>query len=233
MAINMQVEKFIRDNPFPRNGAMVNTTLVTLIQSETNDLSRLKLLEALFKNNARLIWLVYRQYNYNQSLSSVMGFVYEGLVKSADSFKSDSGVPFYYYALQNIRGILQNWYNYNNDIIHVPVAKRKELSMEILDVSDMMESSIFMVDGTDSESEDTLSIDLDDLIVEYTRRYPLTEKEQLEMDMLILARSNTYKEVAIEFNVTVLKARRTVRKILNKLKAFHKRTLRDGNRKIK
>jgi len=168
----MTPEDFIKDHPFPENGAEINNLLVRDIQDPSKQHLKQQNLQKLLENNARLIYIVYSQYNYNQSLGSIMSFVYEGLAKATETFDPQVGMPFYHYAVQTIRGLLQNWYNYNNDLIHIPVMKRKDITHEFADVNDYVEHQYLEADS-EQDDADYLSSELDNMIIEcwYNDRY--------------------------------------------------------------
>ena len=80
----MTPEEFIKRHPFPSNGAEINDILVKDIQDPSKKDQKDANLKKLLENNARLVYLIYYQYNYNQPLASIMSFTYEGLCKSTD-----------------------------------------------------------------------------------------------------------------------------------------------------
>ena len=222
----MTPEEFINKHPFPKNGAEINDTLVRAIkdpeQSEFKEANLTKLLE----NNARLIYLVHRQHNYNQELASVMSFVYEGLRKSVETFNPDIGMPFYHYAMRTIRGLLQNYYNYNNDLIHVPVMKKKDIKYEYADINDFNEHQ-YGIDESTIEVDDNLSDELSNIISEYEGRNNLEDKSYEELQMLKLSRGMTLKALSDETGYKPAKLRKMIDNATLRLKKYYKRYKKD------
>jgi hypothetical protein len=66
-----------------------------------------------------------------------MSFTFEGLCKATETYDPGIGMPFYHYAMQTTRGLLQNWYNYNNDLIHVPVMKKKDVHAQSISLKNI------------------------------------------------------------------------------------------------
>jgi len=207
----MTPEDFIKDNPFPENGKEINNLLVRAIQDPEKASMRQKNLELLLKNNARLVYMVYHQYNYNQDLGSIMSFVYEGISKATETFDPDVGMPFYHYAVQTIRGLLQNWYNYHNDLIHIPVMKKKIIK-EIDEFGNLVEREAMKYDYTDindftehqhcddsiaviQAEDDSITYELDQIIEEFRHHSNTTAKALDELEMF-----NLYRKYTLERN---------------------------------
>jgi len=213
----MTPEEFIKKNPFPNNGAEINEELVTLIKASDSENDRQKNLEKLFKNNARLIWVIHQQYNYNQTLSSMMGFVYEGLVKSCDTYNPKIGMPFYHYAIQTTRGLLQNWYNYRNDIIHIPVVRRRDIKMEYVDVDECSEN---VFNNMDTDIDFTLELDY--LFEEYEGRYKNDKCALQDLNIIRMARKNTYKQISESTGLSTVTIRKSIAKVCQKMREIKK-----------
>ena len=164
----MTPEEFIKRHPFPPNGAEINDKLVKDIQNPSKQDERDSNLQRLLENNARLIYLIYYQYNYNQTLASIMSFTFEGLCKATETYDPGIGMPFYHYAMQTTRGLLQNWYNYNNDLIHVPVMKKKDVKIDYSDINDYNEhqegSNWGDMEAFVQPDDDNVTLELDKII---------------------------------------------------------------------
>ena len=183
-------------------------------------------LEKLLKNNARLIYLVYKQHNYNQELSSIMSFVYEGLNKSIDTFNPDIGMPFYHYAMRTTRGLLQKYYNYNNDLIHIPVMKKKLVKYDYADINDFNEHQN-NVDEFLVEEKSNLSDELDNIIIEYEARNVKNSKNIRELEMLKKSRLMTLKALSDETGYTTTRIRKMINNASERLKKYHKKYKKD------
>ena len=229
----MTPEEFIRNNPFPEEkgvGEAINNQLVKDINDPTKKELIDRNLYKLLKNNARLIYMVYHQYNYNQSLSSIMSFLYEGLKKSATSFDPTVGTKFYQYAVQTTRGLLQNYYNYNDDLIHIPVKKRKVVdkftgessgvSHDFCDVNDYSESQ-YLNSYVDNEEPESLSNELDMIITEYENQPNLTADILEELEIFKMARHGTLKDVATKTGKNTVKLRKILDNITLRLKKHY------------
>lgn len=210
----MTPEEFIKRNPFPSNGAKINEILVKEIQDQSKAHVRRRNLYKLLKNNARLIYIIYRQYNYGQTLSSIMSFVYEGLKKSTETYDTKVGMPFYHYAVQTIRGLLQNYYNYNEALIHVPVMKRKSVKVEYSDVNDFLEHQY--VDNHDSNS---LSSEMDMIIEEYECQC-ISSQAKEDLAILKLYREHTLKSISQKIGINTVKLRKMIDRATTKLRKF-------------
>lgn len=222
----MTAEEFINKNPFPKNGSQLNLELVQAIQDPDKIDSREANLEKLLKNNARLIYLVYRQHNYNQELSSIMSFVYEGLRKAVDTFKPEVGMPFYHYAIRTIRGLLQNYYNYNHDIIHIPVMRKKDIKYEYSDINDFNEHQ-YGIDKNTLEDEGNLSNELSNIISEYEAIATLTNRNREELDMLKRSRGVTLKALSDETGHKPAKLRKMIDTATEKIRRYYIRYKKD------
>lgn len=222
----MTPEEFINKHPFPANGAEINDALVKAIKDPAQSEFKEDNLKKLLENNARLIYLVYRQHNYNQELGSIMSFVYEGLRKSVDTFNPDIGMPFYHYAMRTIRGLLQNYYNYNHDLIHIPVMKKRDIKYEYADINDFNEHQ-YEFDENDVDKGDSLSDELSNIIAEYEGRYTLTERAFEELDMLKRSRGMTLKSLSEETGYKTAKLRKMIDSATERIKKYYKRYKRD------
>lgn len=211
----MTPEEFIKNNPFPKNGKKINEDLVKDIQDPTKSHFVRRNLYKLLKNNARLIYVIHRQYNYSQTLGSIMSFVYEGLKKATETYDPDVGMPFYHYAVQTIRGLLQNFYNYNESLIHVPVMKRKITKVEYSDINDFSEHQYM-----DIHDNDSLSSEMDMIIKEYEAQ-PLSEQSIEDLKILKMYRQHTLKDISHKTNINTVKLRKMIDRATFKLKKFH------------
>jgi RNA polymerase sigma factor (sigma-70 family) len=222
----MTPEEYINKHPFPENGAQINLELVKAIQDPEQGDSRESNLEKLLQNNARLIYLVYRQHNYNQELSSIMSFVYEGLRKSVDTFKPEVGMPFYHYAMRTIRGLLQNYYNYNHDMIHIPVMRKKDIKYEYADINDFNEHQ-YGIDESTLEDDGNLSDELSNIISEYEARATLNKRSREELDMLKRSRGMTLKALGDETGYKPAKLRKMIDTATEKVQRYYIRYKKD------
>jgi DNA-directed RNA polymerase sigma subunit (sigma70/sigma32) len=217
-------EEFINQNPFPENGAEINTELVKSIQETSDSSLREELTQKLFKVNARLIFMVYKQYNYNQSLSSIMSFVYEGIQKASLDFNPNIGMPFYNFAVQKIRATLQNDYNYNGKLVHIPVMKKKDVEHEYSDINDYLEHESMKYMET---SENPLLEDLKMILIEYESQ-ELTDiaKEELKILKLYLNR-NTLKDISEQTDISTNKVKKMRDSSIERIKKFKVRWTRE------
>jgi len=216
----MTPEEFIKKHPFPKNGAEINQQLVRDIQDPQKENLKEDNLVKLLENNARLIYLIYHQYNYNQELGSIMSFVYEGLRKACDTYDPNVGMPFYHYAVQTIRGLLQNHYNYNNDLIHIPVMKRKNVKYEYADVNDYSEYSGFGVSELDEE-ENTPVSELDMLIIEYENQPNISEQSKSDLEIVKMYRQFTLKDISEKTGINTVKIRKVIDRTVIRLQKFY------------
>ncbi len=221
----MTPEEFIKKHPFPKDGAEINNRLVRDIQDPALEHKKESNLKKLLENNARLIYLIYHQYNYNQELASIMSFVYEGLRKASVHFDPKVGMPFYHYAVQTIRGLLQNHYNYNNDIIHIPVMKRKDVKYEYADVTDYAEYQGFAT--SEFNDMDTPVTELDMLITEYENQGGLSEQSKSDLELIKLYRNHNLKDISIKTGINTVKLRKVIDKTIIKLQKFYAKLNRD------
>jgi len=222
----MTPEEYINKHPFPKNGTEINNILVRDIKDPSKESSKQANLEKLLQNNARLIYLVYRQFNYNQELSSIMSFVYEGLTKAVDTFKPEVGMPFYHYAMSTIRGLLQNYYNYNHDLIHIPVMKKKDIKYEYADINDFNEHQ-YGIDESTLEDDSNLSDELSNIIAEYEARANFNDKTILEIEMLKQSRGVTLKKLSEDTGYNTAKLRKMIDAATDRLYKYHNKYKKD------
>ena len=229
----MTPEEFIKNNPFPSNGTEINNQLVADIQNPDKQHLRRKNLELLLKNNARMIYLIWQQYPYGQELASVMSFMYQGLDKACTTYNPEIGMPFYHYATNVTRGLIQNYYNYNEAIIHVPVMKRKMKTYDptideevgvydykYSDINDYSEHhSMSSVDPDDNDLYDELTLLINEF--EVTLK---TDTAKYDLDILKMSRTMTLKDISENTRINTAKLRKIIDRTTNKLQLFHKRT---------
>ncbi len=235
----MTPEEFIKNNPFPANGAEINDRLVRDIQDPKKVDQKQKNLERLFKNNARLVYMIYHQYNYNQELGSIMSFVYEGLCKATETFDPDVGMPFYHYAVQTIRGLLQNWYNYHNDLIHIPVMKKKVVK-KVDENGEVIENEPMKYDYTDindftehqhcddahavvQPEDDSITNELDQILEEFKLHPSTTERALEDLDMFIMYRKHTLKEISQKTGINTVRIRKMIDRTIDRLRRFNEK----------
>jgi len=228
-------KEFIKNNPFPPNGEEINNQLVKDIQDPSKAAYKQRNLNRLLKNNARLIYVVYHQYNYNQSLASIMSFVYEGLKKATDTFVPSMKTKFYVYAIQTIRGILQNYYNYNEELIHIPVKKKAKsdnaetgIKHEFCDVNDYSELQYQNIASlVHNGEEETLSDELTMIITEYENKENISEDVKAEIEIFKMARTHTLRAISSKTGINTVRLRKIIENITTKLKNFYNKMQKD------
>lgn len=241
----MTPEEFIKNNPFPKNGTEINDKLVAAIQDPSQAAMKQENLKKLLKNNARLVYMIYHQYNYNQELGSIMSFVYEGLAKATDTYDPSVGMPFYHYAVQTIRGLLQNWYNYHNDLIHVPVMKKKDfrhksgdlqegIKYEFTDINDYIEHQ--HCDDLDAvvhiDDESNVLDELDQILIEFERHSTTSDKAREELIVLKLYKDRkTLKEISEITGQNSVKVKKQLDRSIDRLRRFN-RKMEDGTLEV-
>ena len=234
----MTPKEFIKNNPFPPNGEAINNQLVKDIQDPNKAAYKQRNLNRLLKNNARLIYVVYHQYNYNQSLGSIMSFVYEGLKKATETFVPSMKTKFYMYAIQTIRGILQNYYNYNEELIHIPVKKKAKVDKqdnmetgikhEFCDVNDYSELQYQNIASlVHNGEEETLSDELTMVITEYENKPDISEDVKAEIEIFKMARMHTLKDISSKTGINTVRLRKIIENITTKLKKFYVKMQKD------
>lgn len=233
----MTPQEFIDNNPFPKNGEALNNQLVKDIQDPAKAAFKQKNLYKLLKNNARLIYVIYYQYNYNQSLASIMSFAYEGLRKATATFDPTVGTKFYQYAVGTIRGILQNYYNYNDSLIHIPVKKKRKVDKstnketgikhDFCDVNDYSESEYQHISTLEREDEEeTLSDELTMILAEYEGQASLSNDVKEEIEIFKMARKYTLKDISSKTGINTVRLRKMLDDIIFRLRKFYNK-LRD------
>ena len=231
-------EEFINKHPFPENGPEINDALVKEIQRLVAIKNKLKSkgqsvpnyleeeilinVQDLFRNNARLIFVIYKQYNYNQEMGSTMSFVYQGLDKAARNFDLTLGTPFYSYAIQVIRGMLQNYYHYHEKTVHVPVNKKDddEFKYEFADINDHLEHEHMNYVETE---ENPLIEELNMIMVEYENQKDISEVAREDFNVLKLSRELTLKEIGKKLSITPGKAKKMKDRSIERIKRFHRK----------
>jgi len=222
----MIAEEFIRKNPFPENGAELNMRLVLDIQNPELAKFKDKNIEKLFRINARLIWLVYEQHNYGESLDSIMSFMYEGIRRASELYNPKYGMPFYNYAMKITRAILQNYHNYHGSVIHVPVRKKddeiyKFAYADIADFTDFETGAASQLIEPEHGSDMTSTLnELFELADKYGSRTDLTSDIILGLKLLVSMRGKTFNEVCVEFNMSDVKLKKYLNQIIGKLKIY-------------
>lgn len=222
----MIAEDFIRKNPFPENGAELNMSLVMDIQNPELAEFKEKNIEKLFRVNARLIWLVYEQNNYGESLDSVMSFMYEGIRRASELYNPKYGMPFYNYAMKITRALLQNYHNYHGSVIHVPVRKKGEevYKFSYADITEYMDfetgADSHLIEPEDGIESSSSLDELYELAEKYSMRPDLLEDTKLGLDLLMSMRGKTFSEVCEAFNMSDTKLKKYLNQIIGRLKTY-------------
>ena len=219
-------EEFINKNPFPANGTELNMELVKQYKHQNATAKhKEQIVEQLLKINARLIYIVYDQHGYGESLTTVMSFVYEGIRKAVNDFDPSIGMPFYHFVIQKCRGILQNNYNYTNKLIHIPVMKKNEVEHDFSDINDYLEheSMKFM---ESSNPHNPLLDELRMLLVEYqSQDLPQSTIDDFYVLKLYLE-DNTLKDISEKLNISTNRVKKMKDSATDRLRKFHLRWLR-------
>lgn len=220
----MTPEEFIKRHPFPPNGAEINDKLVKDIQNPSKQDERDINLQRLLENNARLIYLIYYQYNYNQTLASIMTFTFEGLCKATETYDPGIGMPFYHYAMQTTRGLLQNWYNYNNDLIHVPVMKKKDVKIDYSDINDYNEhqegSNLGDMEAFVQPDDDNVTLELDKIIELYEEKTITNIQAKEDLEILKLSRNYNIKDLSKKTGINSSKLKCMISRSVARIRKF-------------
>ena len=220
----MNAEDFIRNNPFPPNGTQLNLQLVKDIQDPSLADQKQQNVEKLFKINARLIWRVYVQHNYGESLDSVMSFMFEGIKRASEIYDASHGMPFYNYAIKITRAMLQNYHNYHSQVIHVPIKKRSNENFEFAysDINDYMDfetgASPALIEEQEQEDDDLT--ELYELAEKYGQRTDITEDTKKALALLMAMRGSTIKEICDKFQMSEPKLKKLLSQIIGKLRNY-------------
>ena len=160
---------------------------------------------------------------YNEDTLSC---AYEGLVKAANTYKSDKGCKFSSYAYRLINNSIREGLNRtildlgNSHIWRVTkVGDRPELRSQIT------ESKFFKsIRVNDSMIDEISNKQNRDLILRYLNRLPIEERQVLEMRYGLndTWRIYTRKEVASKLNMSISTVERRERKGIEKLRSWMK-----------
>ena len=160
---------------------------------------------------------------YNEDTLSC---AYEGLVKAANTYKSNKGYKFSSYAYRLINNSIREGLNRamldlgNSHIWRVTkVGDRPELKSQVT------ESKFFKtIPVEDNTIEDISSKQNRDLILRYLSRLPIEERQVLEMRYGLndTWRVYTRKEVASKLNMSISTVERRERKGIEKLRSWMK-----------
>jgi len=213
----MTPEEFIKNHPFPKNGTEINNRLVTEIQDPNKAHKYKENVQNLLRNNARVIYLVFKQFNYNQTLASIMSFVYEGIEFTAREYRVGSPKPYYSYLMSYVRGLLQKHYNYNEHLVHVPVMKKKKVSVDLTEINNVSE---FI---TSSDGVDPMEEEMDDLLKEYGLQ-KLPERIREDFEITKLSRYMSVKEISEKTGLGMGKIRNIIKRTIPRLKNFYHKT---------
>jgi DNA-directed RNA polymerase sigma subunit (sigma70/sigma32) len=220
----MNAERFIRLNPFPNDGADQSLRLVMDIQNPTLDHLKQENIERLFKLNARLIWIVYRQYNYGESLDSVMSFMYEGIRKASETFDASRGVPFYIYAMMVTRSLLQSYQAYHGAVIHIPLKQRGDYDYAYSDINEYID----LEKNNPHELTFNESAELDDIdeIYELVEKYSVTpnisDRTEYGLRIIHMMKTKSMHEICTELDISDDKYRDVIKMTIHKLKQYRK-----------
>lgn len=160
---------------------------------------------------------------YNEDTLSC---AYEGLVKAANTYKSDKGCKFSSYAYRLINNSIREGLNrtiLDLDNSHIwratKVGDRPELKSQVT------ESKFFKsIPVNDSIIDEVSNKQNRDLILRYLSRLPIEERQVLEMRYGLndTWRVYTRKEVASKLNMSISTVERRERKGIEKLRSWMK-----------
>ena len=160
---------------------------------------------------------------YNEDTLSC---AYEGLVKAANTYKSNKGCKFSSYAYRLINNSIREGLNRtmldlgNSHILRVTkVGDRPELKSQVT------ESKFFKAIPVNDNTIDEISNKQNrDLILRYLNRLPIEERQVLEMRYGLndTWRVYTRKEVASKLNMSISTVERRERKGIEKLRSWMK-----------
>lgn len=216
----MNADEFIKQNPFPDNGTELNNQLVRAIQDPSQSEFKEKNIETLFRVNARLIWRVYLQYSYGNSLDSVMSFMYEGIRKASEQFKESIGMPFYHYAMLTTRSLMQRYHNYHDSLIHVPVRKKKDIEYIFNDVNDYVDGDALQHEAFILNDDDDILDELFELANSYARKRTMTDDMNKGISIILQLKDKPMSEVCRNHDITESELRKLIKQVIPKLKKF-------------
>ena len=175
----------------------------------------INLAKAIARNRNKII--------YNEDTLSC---AYEGLVKAANTYKSNKGCKFSSYAYRLINNSIREGLNRtmldlgNSHIWRVTkVGDRPELKSQVT------ESKFFKAIPVNDNTIDEISNKQNrDLILRYLNRLPIEERQVLEMRYRLndTWRVYTRKEVASKLNMSISTVERRERKGIEKLRSWMK-----------
>lgn len=222
----MTAEEFIRKNPFPENGSELNLSLVMDIQNPDLVEFKDRNIEKLFRVNARLIWLVYEQNNYGESLDSVMSFMYEGIRRASELYNPAYGMPFYNYAMKITRALLQNYHNYHGSVIHVPVRKKGDevYKFSYADIDDYMDfetgAASQLIEPEDGIETTSGLEELYEVAEKYSLRSDITTETRFGLTLLTSMRGKRFDEICEQYDISETKLKKYLNQIVSRLKTY-------------
>ncbi len=180
----------------------------------------------LTKEDINLAKAIARKRNKIVYNEDTLSCAYEGLVKAANTYKSDKGCKFSSYAYRLINNSIREGLNRtmldlgNSHIWRVTkVGDRPELKSQVT------ESKFFKAIPVNDNMIDEISNKQNrDLILRYLNRLPMEERQVLEMRYGIndTWRVYTRKEVASKLNMSISTVERRERKGIEKLRSWMK-----------
>ena len=180
----------------------------------------------LTKEDINLAKAIARKRNKIVYNEDILSCAYEGLVKAANTYKSDKGCKFSSYAYRLINNSIREGLNRtildlgNSHIWRVTkVGDRPELRSQIT------ESKFFKsIPVNDSMIDEISNKQNRDLILRYLNRLPIEERQVLEMRYGLndTWRVYTRKEVASKLNMSISTVERRERKGIEKLRSWMK-----------
>lgn len=166
-----------------------------------------------------------------------MSFVYEGLRKATRTYDPNGGAKFYQYAVQATRGILQNYYNYNNDLIHIPVMRRKKVNKktnretgikhELCEVNDYSESQYQYISSEMEDENNDLSNELTMILTEYENQPTTSYEIKKDIEIFKMAREYTLKDISLKTGINTVRLRKIIDDITTRLIKFYKKLKRE------
>lgn len=180
----------------------------------------------LTKEDINLAKAIARKRNKIVYNEDTLSCAYEGLVKAANTYKSDKGCKFSSYAYRLINNSIREGLNRtildlgNSHIWRVTkVGDRPELKSQVT------ESKFFKsIPVNDSMIDEISNKQNRDLILRYLNRLPIEERQVLEMRYGLndTWRVYTRKEVASKLNMSISTVERRERKGIEKLRSWMK-----------
>lgn len=186
------VDDMIRKYEFPENGRELNRKYLTLFKSSAEPEIQNKCIERLIKINMRILAIVKRKYARDMDFDELLSIFYDVIRATARTFDLEYDTydkAYMNYTIRRFRAMLAYHRWLNDSIIKYPMKDNEKV--KTVDVDEFSE-----VLADEESGENAAKLEFDNIIAQYTTQKNLSESQWEGLDLLLLSKRHSIKEIS-------------------------------------